>query len=87
MKRVAKKYVDLDLLRPANRHSDKKRKNAEPPHFVEMCACEARAARKTGQHVRSHPRMPLKAASSMHQIKFICFFTFYLVLLGILLQN
>lgn len=37
---AAKKYVDLDLLRPTNRHSDKKRKNAEPPHFVEMCACE-----------------------------------------------
>lgn len=44
---------------------------------------KAHAARKIDKHVRSHSRMPLNAASNVHQIKFIyAFFTFYLVLLG-----
>lgn len=87
---IKTKNVDLDLLRPANRRNGKKRKNAEPPHFVEICACESSWNYRHHHHKKTCSfRALLKAATVVHQIQFICFFyaQFDLVLLSILLQN
>lgn len=59
-----KKYVDLDLLRPANRNVCKKPKECWTTTFGRKCV---RASKKA-------PVVLVKAAPDVHQIKFICFF-------------